>query len=87
MTVGVEDWYTMVVIAQQSIKRLMDFQPEEIIAEILQSTYPPKAMLNWLLHEGQKIEGISVVKLQALCDYWNEELGEQRGLVHFPPLP
>jgi hypothetical protein len=86
MEKGEGDWYTMVVIAQQSIRRLMDFSPEEVINEILQSTYPPKAMLNWLLHEGQKIEGVSVVKLQALCDHWNEELGDQRGRMHFPPL-
>jgi hypothetical protein len=87
MEKGEGDWFTMVLIAQQSMRRLMDFSPEEVITEILHSTYPPKAMLNWLLHEGQKVEGVSVVKLQALCDYWNEELGEQRGLVNFPPLP
>jgi len=83
---GQGDWYTQVVIAQQSIRRLMDFSPEEIVSELLQSSYPPRAMINWLLHEGQKIEGVSVVKLQDLCDYWNDAVGEERGFVQFPPL-
>lgn len=87
MEKGEGDWYTLVVIAQQCIKRLMDFSPEEIVKQALQASYPPKAMINWLLHEGQKIEGVSLVKLQGLCDYWNEVLGEQKGFVHFPPLP
>ena len=87
MEKGEGDWYTLVVLAQNSMKRLMEFSPEEILAEVLQSSYPPKALLNWLLHEGQRIEGVSVVKLQALCEYWNENLGEERGFVQFPPLP
>ena len=87
MEKGQGDWYTLVVIAQQSIRQLMDFSPEDITGEILQSRYPPKAMVNWLLHEGQKIEGVSAAKLQSLCDYWNDVVGEKRGFVRFPPLP
>jgi hypothetical protein len=87
MEKGQGDWDTLVVIAQQSIRQLMDFSPEDITREILQSRYPPKAMFNWLLHEGQKIEGVSGAKLQSLCDYWNDAVGEERGFLRFPPLP
>jgi hypothetical protein len=86
MEKGEGDWDTLVVMAQNSIKRLMDFSPEDIVTEVLQSNYPPKALFNWLLHEGQRIEGVSVVKLQVLCDFWNEKFGDERGFVQFPPL-
>ena len=87
MEMGEGDWHTNVVIAQVSMRRLFEFPFEEIVLKAAQSHYPTKALIQWLLHEGQKVEGLSVVKLHGLCDYWNETMGEEKGVITFPPLP
>jgi hypothetical protein len=86
MEKGEGDWHANVVIAQVSMRRLFDFPFEEIVLKAEQSHYPTKALIQWLLHEGQMIEGVSSVKLQGLCDYWNENLGQEEGSITFPPL-
>lgn len=83
MEKGEGDWYANARIAQQSIQRLFDFPPEDIVSEARQSHYPTKALVKWLLYEGEKIEGVSVASLEGLCAYWNENMGEE-GFIDFP---
>ena len=87
MEKGEGDWHSNVLIAQVSMRRLFEFPFEEIVLKAQGSHYPTKALIQWLLHEGQQLEGVSVVKLQGLCDYWNKTMGQENGVIMFPPLP
>ncbi|MFP3869406.1 MAG: hypothetical protein ACLFVT_00815 [Syntrophobacteria bacterium] len=86
MEKGEGDWQAQVATAQKSMQRLFDFPPEEILLQAEQSHYPTKALIQWLLHEGQRIPGIGLVKLQGLCHCWNEKMGKERGAITFPPM-
>ncbi|UCG11086.1 MAG: hypothetical protein JSU72_11000 [Deltaproteobacteria bacterium] len=81
---GEGDWNQQVLMMQAAIRQLVNFSPEDILSEAEQSRYPTKAMVKFLVYEGQRIEGVSVVKLQGICDYWNETMAAEQGLVTFP---
>jgi hypothetical protein len=83
---GEGNWPVLVATAQESIRLLFNFQPRQILQKAEHSQYPTKPLIKWLLHEGQKINGIGADSLQELCSYWNENMGKEKGTITFPPI-
>ncbi len=83
---GQGKWSTLVATAQESIKLLFNFTPTQIVEKAEQSHYPTKPLIKWLLYEGQRIAGISEDKLQGLCNYWNDCIGDEGGIIGFPVI-
>jgi hypothetical protein len=66
---GEGNWENLLRTAQESMRLLYEFPPGEIVRKAEESHYPTKPLIKWLLFEGQRITGISVDRLQGLCDY------------------
>ncbi|MFH1091411.1 MAG: hypothetical protein V1742_07565 [Pseudomonadota bacterium] len=85
MEKGDGDWENHVHTAQAAILLLFEYSPPEILGQILGSELPARPVAAWLVYEGAKMDLIPQAKLTALLDYWNAELGPERGSIQFQP--
>lgn len=73
---GQHDFEIQAETAMAGIILLMEHPVEAIFEKLEESRYPTRALVAWLVYEGQKTEFVDPLKLKELMAYWkNRQAG------------
>jgi hypothetical protein len=70
------DWEVMAATCQAAIQLLLEFEPEEILAQLKGSQLPSRATVSWLVFEAAKMKDLDQERVAALADLWRRQSGQ-----------
>jgi hypothetical protein len=82
---GVGNLEDLLPATLHAVELLFDFEPAEVVAKVQQSTLPTRPVVSWLVYEGGRMRRVNQARVTALADWWNENCGDQGGIIPPPP--
>jgi hypothetical protein len=78
------DWNIKLATMEAGVEIMLDFSPEEVVAQAEASDLPTRAVVSWLVFEAHRLEGIDPVKGEKLRAYWDARVPEDQKAMNSP---
>jgi hypothetical protein len=69
---GEGEWEILTATCMAAMELLLEYPPQEVLAQIEQSDMPTRAMVSWMAWEGAKLGGPNAQRSLALAVCWQE---------------
>ena len=69
---GEDDWEILTATCMAAMEILLEYPPQEVLAQIEASDMPTRATVSWLAWEGGKLGGPNAERSMGLAVCWQE---------------